>query len=111
MRENRIRMLMEVEFTYGDFKDKVDVWVPFPVFINAVRDYCDIRSVTLDGTDTSIWNLLVDLECVNKFEDDEDFVKKCVELYKGTEFEEEDYEMWKDEYEFDHNLGKYAEEK
>jgi hypothetical protein len=101
---------LEVEFEYDGKKEKVLVDIPFPIFIEAVRDYCMGRSVNMDGTDNAVWNLLIDFDCLDMFEDDKDFIEKCKELYKGSRFEEEDYEEWKDDYEFDHNLGKYAEE-
>lgn len=110
MKKDRINMLMDVTFKYGDKEEQTSVWIPFTVFINAVRKFADFSSVNLDGTDTAIWNFLVDLDCLDTLEDNENIMEYCRELYKGTSFEEEDYEEWKDDYEFDHNLGQYAEE-
>ena len=110
MKRDRVRMFMEVTFKYGDEEFKEDVWIPYPIFIEAVRKFFDQNMVGIDGTDNAIWNLLVDLDCLDKLEDNEDIQSYCKELYKGSSYEEEDYEEWKDEYEMLHNLGKYAEE-
>lgn len=110
MKNDRVRMFMDVTFKYGDKEFTTDVYIPFTIFIEAVRSYCESRMVTMDGTDTAIWNLLVDFNCLSELEDNSDILSKCRELYKGSAYEEEDYEEWKDEYEFDNNLGSYAEE-
>ena len=113
MKNDRVRMFLDVKFKYpGDEEEHEEsVWMPFPIFIEAVRKFFDSKLVGLDGTDNAIWNILVDLDCLDKLEDNEDIQEYCRELYKGTQFEEEDYEDWKDEYEMLHNLGEYAEEK
>lgn len=108
MRKNRVNMFMEVTFNYGDESFKEEVYIPFPIFIEAVRKFFDSRMVTLDGTDNAIWNMLVDLDCLDSLEDNEDIQKYCKEFYAGSEFEEEDYADWKDDYEMDHGLGEYA---
>lgn len=110
MKKNRVNMFMEVIFKYGDEEYREDVYIPFPIFIEAVRKYFDLHLVTLDGTDNAIWNMLVDLDCLDNLEDNEDIQEYCKEMYKGTEYEEEDYEEWKDDYEMLHDLGPYAEE-
>lgn len=109
-KSNRVSMLMEVTFKYGDEEFKEEVWIPFPIFVEAVRKLFDSKLVSLDGTDNAIWNLLVDLDCLDTLEDNSDIQEYCKELYKGSAFEEEDYLEWKDEYEMDHNLGEYANE-
>ena len=50
----------------------------------------------VDGKE-SIFGHISPLDIIN--------IEYCKELYKGTSFEEEDYEEWKDGYEFDHNLS------
>ena len=108
MKKNRVDMFMEVTFEYNGEKFDTSVYIPFPICIEAFRRLCDNGLVTVDGTDNAIWNLLVDLGCLYELENNEDFQELCKELYKGSIFEEEDYEEWKDEYEMDHNLGEYA---
>ena len=108
MKKNRVNMFMEVVFNYGDESFKEEVYIPFPIFINAVRKFFSDGLVTLDGTDNAIWNLLVDLDCLDSLENNDKIQEYCKELYKGSEFEEEDYEYWKDGYEMDHDLGQYA---
>ena len=110
MKKNRVDMFMEVTFKYGDQEFKTEVYIPYPIFVEAFRRYCDGHLVTVDGTDNAIWNLLVDLDCLYELESNEEIQELCKELYKDSIFEEEDYEDWKDEYEMDHNLGEYAEE-
>lgn len=110
MKKDRTGMFMDVTFKYpGDEKEYSEsVYIPFPIFMQAVRKYCEDSMVTLDGTDNAVWNLLVDFGCLDNLEDDADIQEYCRELYKGTEYEEEDYEFWKDEYEMLHDLGEYA---
>ncbi len=110
MKKNRISMFMEATFKYGDKEFKEDVYIPFPIFIGAIRKFFDSKLVGLDGTDNAIWNILVDLGCLDELEYNSDIQEYCKELYKGSEFEEEDYEEWKDNYELDNGLGKYSEE-
>lgn len=109
MRDNRTKMMMEVSFEYGGESFKEDVWVPFPIFVEAVRRLFDMNSVTLDGTDRSIWNLLVELNLIYELEDRREFIDLCRELYSGSAYEEEDYAEWRDEHEAEYGLGKYAE--
>lgn len=111
MKKNRTDMFMEVTFKYGDKEFEEDVYIPFPIFMEAFRRFCDGKLVTVDGTDNAVWNLLVDLDCLYELESNDDLQEICKELYKGSIFEEEDYEDWKETYEMDNNLGEYAEEK
>lgn len=110
-RNNRTNFLMEYEFTYPEtgHTEEASVWIPFDIFVEAVRRYCDFADVNLDGTDTNIWNLLVDLDCLDKLADDEHFLEYCKELYKDSYEYEEDYDSWVDDYEYLNDLGKYAE--
>ena len=111
MKKDRVDILMDVEFKYGEDKQEVTVYIPFPIFIQAVKRFSNLNNmVELDGTDNAIWNLLVDFGCIDNLENNEEIISYCKELYQGTSFEEEDYEEWKDDYEYDHNLGQYAEE-
>lgn len=110
MKKDRVKMLMEVTFKYGNQEFEEDVWIPFPILINAIRKFFDMGLVKIDGTDNAIWNTFIELDCLDKIEDNKEIQDYCRELYKGSSFEEEDYEDWKDDYEFDHNLGQYAEE-
>lgn len=110
MKNDRIKMLMTVTFKYGDKDFKEEVWIPFPIFIDAVRKVFSKGLVDLDGTNNAIWNMLVDLNCLDTLEDNEDIQEYCQELYRGSSFEEEDYAEWKDDYEMTNNLGQYAEE-
>ena len=104
---------MYVDFTYpgeGGETEQEFVYVPYPVFMEALRKVFDANLVKLDGKDNDIWNLLIDLGFdFDKLEDHEEFINFCKELYKGSEYEEEDFEYWKDTYEMMHNLGEYAE--
>lgn len=110
MDKDRIRMLMTVTFKYKDDNEEHEesVWIPYPIFMDAIRKYFESNMVTLDGTDTAIWNMLVELDCLDFLEDNETVMEYCRELYKGSVYEEEDYEAWVDEYEMLHDLGEYA---
>ncbi len=91
-RRDRTGSLMEVELTKDGKTIQCDVWIPFTIFVNAIREYFGKKLVDIDGTDNAIWNSFVDLGAIDKFEDDEDFLELCRNAYKGTEFEEEDIE-------------------
>lgn len=107
MQKDRLSMFLEVSFKYpGDDKEyDYDVYMPFPIFIEAFRKLAEgYNMVTVDGTDNAIWNFLVDLDCIDTLEDSEDFLEICRELYKGSSFEEEDYEDFVDDYKMDHNI-------
>ena len=114
MKKDRTNVWMEVEFTYpgeGGETESTSVYVPFPILIEAVRKFFDSRLIKLDGKDNDIWNTFIDLGVdMYDFEDNDELMDYCRELYKGSEYEEEDFEEWKDTYEMLHNLGEYAED-
>lgn len=105
---------MYVNFTYpgeGGETEEAFVYVPYPICIEALRKFFASNLVTLDGKDNDIWNTLIDLGLdMLDLEDNDEFISICKELYAGSEFEEEDFEDWKDSYEMLHNLGEYAED-
>ena len=103
MRNNRVDMMIEVEFEYAGHKESADVWVPFEVFAKAARKWFDGKSVGLDGTDNAIWNALVDLNAIGALEDDKLFNELCAEEYKGTAYEEDDYAEWLEGYKEEHS--------
>ena len=114
MKKDRTNVSMDVEFSYPGREDSTEtesVYVPFDILMQAIRKFFDFRLVTLDGTDTNVWNALVDLGFdFDELEDNEDVINYCRELYKGSSYEEEDFEYWKDDYELMNNLGAYAED-
>lgn len=112
MKKDRTSIEMVVTFTYPGDEEKYTEFVdiPFPIVIEALRKYFDNNLVTLDGTDNAIWNTFVDLHLFDNIEYNDDFIDICKKLYAGSSFEEEDYEEWKDGYEFDHNLGEYKDQ-
>lgn len=97
MRSNRIDAMMDVEFEKDGRKDSVSVWIPFDTFMGAVRKYFDARLVTLDGTDSAVWNALVDCDAVGGLMDNDEILSICADNYKGTKYEEEDYSDWLDD--------------
>lgn len=108
---DRMDELIYVDFSSGNYQEKnVSVWLPTEVFIQALREYFDDGLVTLDGTDTAIFNRFGELELIDKILDNDDFIDVCKEVYKESKYYEEDLEEWVDDYEFDHNLGRYKEE-
>lgn len=109
MKKDRTNTLLDdVPFKYGDVEIKDSIWVPFEVFVEAIRQYFDDGLVTIDGTDNAIWNRFVDLEMIDKFEDNEDFMDVVKQVYMESSYYEEDLEDVIDDYEYDHDLGKYA---
>jgi hypothetical protein len=106
---------IEVEFK---FKDKVlteFIDIPFEVFVEAFRQYSNYRDVTIDGKDTRVWNLLIDLGVIEKLAEEENFLSIAKELYLKSSYYEEDLEKWteemQDDYDFENKSGKYAPEK
>ena len=114
MKNDRTNASMYVNFTYpgeGGETEETSVYVPYPIFMSALRKYFDARLINLDGKDNDIWNTFIDLGMdVYDLEDNDEFIEYCKELYKGSDYEEEDFEDWKDTYEMMHNLGEYAED-
>ena len=115
-KNNRTDCLMYVEFNYNknglDITEEESVYIPFPIFVEAFRKYADrYKMVGIDGTDNAIWNLLVDLDAISTLEDDNYFIELCKELYKGSEYEEDDYEYFCDEVEMLNEIGEYAVDK
>ena len=106
MKKDRLSMFLEVTFKYpGDEQEySEDVYLPFPIFIEAFRKWADSNMVTIDGTDNAVWNFLADLDCLDNLEDNEELMSICRELYKGSSFEEEDYEDWIEDYKMLHDI-------
>lgn len=114
MKNDRTNTSMYVSFTYpgeGGETEETMVYIPFSIYMTSLRKIFDANMVRLDGKDNDIWNLLVDLGFdFDNLEDNDDFIDYCRELYKGSEYEEEDFEDWKDTYEMMHNLGEDVED-
>lgn len=96
MRKDRTEMLIDVVFESDGHSEEVPVWVPFSVFVDAVRKYFFDHDVNLDGRDVSIWNAFVSLESIERFEDNDEFIGICRDLYMESEYKETDFEDWKD---------------
>ena len=109
---DRTNFIMYWNFTHPEtgYTSEESVYIPFEIFVEAIRKYCEFSDVVLDGTDRNIWNLMVDLGCLDKFEDDEQFIEYCKELYKDSFYYEEDFDSWVDDYEFENSIGRYKEE-
>lgn len=112
MKKDRTNYDIEVEFTHPETGETVStfVYIPFEIFVETVRKYCEIKKdVVLDGTDVDIWNLFVEIDgAFDTFMYDDDFVDICREKYDNSYYKEEDFEEWKDEYDFDHEIGEYT---
>lgn len=104
-KNNRTNSLMYVEFEYEGTKEEVSIWIPFPIFVDAIRETFSDNLIKLDGTDNSIWNMFVDLGIIDEFEDNEEFIKHCQELYKHSKYRDEDYEEWVEELKFMQEQG------
>lgn len=103
---------MTVVFKYEDKEFNVEVDIPFDIFIEAIRQYsAAVKDVVLDGTDTDIWNLFVEVDGLDYFAEQEYVLDSCREIYYKSYQYELDLEKWTDEYEYDHEIGKYAPEK
>lgn len=111
-KNNRTGFDMEVEFTHPETGETETSYVdiPFTIFIESLREFCEIRKeVVLDGTDTDVWNLFADIDgALEHFVDDEDFIEMCKEKYMNSYEYEEDFDDWKDDYDFEHDIGEYA---
>jgi hypothetical protein len=106
---------INVEFKFKDkvFTETVDI--PFEVFVEAFRQYSDYKDVKIDGKDTRVWNLLIDLGAVETLAEQKNFLAIAKELYLKSSYYEEDLEKWteemQDDYDFENKSGRYAPEK
>jgi hypothetical protein len=113
-RKNGTQIYINVDFEFMGKKFSEDINLPFDIFIESFRYYSDYKDVKIDGRDSKIWNLLVDLDVIDKLEDNKNFLDICKELYLESPYFEEDFEEWEeerqDDYDFENKKGKYAEE-
>lgn len=110
-RKNETGYDIEVTFMYEkdpSTKSVEYIDIPFDIFAEGIRMYGSMKSVNLDGTDISLWNLMVELRALDIIAEDKDFLDYCKELYLKSHYYEDDYEDWKDDYEYMHDLGEYA---
>jgi hypothetical protein len=115
-RKNATGFDIDVEFKFKDkvFTELVDI--PFDIFVEAFRQYSSgYKDVNIDGTDTRIWNLLIDLGATETLAEQENFLSIAKELYLKSSYYEEDLEKWtedmQDDFDFENKLGKYTPEK
>lgn len=94
MRSNRIDELMDVEFETNGHRESTSVWIPFEIFMSALREYFDRRLVTVDGTDSAVWNAMLGCGALDALLDSDEVIGICRDKYKGTSYEEEDYADW-----------------
>lgn len=83
------------DFEYRGYKERYYMYdVPFDDLMAAIREYFDNQLITLDGTDTSVFNALAELECIdNIFDAMEDWLHdRC----KEDAYEE--FKEWVDYY-------------
>lgn len=76
---------------YKGHKEDFDYSVTFDDLMSAIRKYFDNQLVTLDGTDTSVWNAFIDLgeEVIDViFDTMEDWLKEQCKEKAQEEFEE-----------------------
>lgn len=115
MKSGRTDYNMTVKFVHPDTKEvqEVEVYIPFDVFVESVVEYMDrFKMVSIDGTNADVWNMFIDLD-ENIFDDlveDEDFIKICYAKYKKSDEIDDDFDDWVDDYEFEHNMGKYSDD-
>ena len=87
------------EFDYKGKKETFFYDIPYETFMDGVREYFDNQMVTIDGKDNDIWNILVELECVDTiFDIMEDWFKDYCEEAAYEEYKE--YIEWEYEEEF-----------
>lgn len=102
---------LDIEFNFmgKSYIEQIDI--PFDIFIEAFRQYSDFKDVIIDGRDSKIWNLLIDLEALDTVASNIEFKKLCKELYMASKYYDEDHDKWtedmQDDYDFENNLGKY----
>ena len=82
------------DFEYRGYKEKYYIYdVPFDALMLAIRTYFDNQLIDLDGTDTSVWNCLAELEVIETiFDAMEDWLK---DYCKEDAYEE--FKDWVDE--------------
>ena len=58
------------DFEYRGYKEKYYMYdVPFDALMKAIRTYFDNQLINMDGTDTSVWNALAELDAIDKIFD------------------------------------------
>ena len=64
MKKDKTGESIEFKFTnpYTNEEEEYDYYLDFEDMVKAIRLYADYHDVTLDGTDTHVWNLFVDLD-------------------------------------------------
>ena len=115
MRDNRTPYEMTVTFVHPETREsqKVDVYIPFDVFVESVVEYMDrYKMVTIDGTNTDVWNMFIELneDVFDDLVEDENFIEICYKKYKESSEIDDDFDEWVDDYEFEHNMGKYNDD-
>ena len=85
--------IMYDDFEYKGIKELFDYDIPFDLFMEGVRRYFDNQMVTIDGKDSDVWNVLVELECLDYiFGTMEDWFKEYCKDYAYEEYQ--DYVEW-----------------
>lgn len=87
MNENNSGYSLDYNFSYKGYSENYFSYdIPFDVFCNAIRNFFDIQSINLDGTDTSVWNAMVELDALDEiFSSQEEWLK---EQCKNDAYEE-----------------------
>lgn len=99
-KKGRTEYSMEITFTSKEGSETIDVYIPFDVFCDALCDYSEnIWDVRLDGTNTDVWNLFAQFDGVlDEIAENESFLEKCKEYYSKSNYYDEDYDEWHEEY-------------
>jgi hypothetical protein len=104
-KKNGSGLYIDYNFKYND-KSPEELYtyeVPFADACAGIRKYFDSKNITLDGTDGAIWNACAELEILDNISEDDSFIDYCKEKCKDAAFAE-----YKDNYEYDNDLGEYA---
>lgn len=105
-----------IKFTHPITKEveEREILPPFECITEAIRIYCErFYDMVIDATDKNIWNLFISNSGLDGWEHllaDDQYIEILGELYLDSSAYEDDFERWVDDYNYDHNLGEYAEE-
>lgn len=104
---------IEVTFTHPETEESETTYVEVTdeMVLEALKNYAkNIALVDFNGTDNKLWNFLIDLGVnFDNLTELPGFEEDLQSLYKGSSAEDEDFEEWKDDYDFEHDLGDYAD--
>lgn len=91
-------MSLEMPMSYKGHKENVTVWVPFTLFIRAVKDYFMTSwEVSVEGPDNRIWNAFSELDAIGRLENEDYIIGYCTDHIKEYSAYDDAYDEFVDD--------------